>query len=317
MAPPGADAEAAFYAGLADLPIGGLELPLALEDAPSLEPAWSARNLRPEWDLLLTCVPVVMRRLGADAAYGLSSTDDDGRRRALADVARARDLAHRLADEHGRASVVAIQVHSAPGPQGGSREALERSLGELLTWDLLGADLLLEHVDAPVAGRDPVKGFLRLDDEIAALASASGGRPVDAVDAAGGSTALGVSINWGRSAIEGRSAHTPVEHVAAAVDAGLLGAVVLSGATDVKTPWGPVWDDAHIPPCGDDPALAASSASLLGPDETAATLAAARAGGNDPFVAVKIAVRPMDADVVTRLAVARAALAQVTRVAAA
>jgi hypothetical protein len=83
---------------------------------------------------------------------------------------------------------------------------------------------------------------------------------------------------------------------------------VLSGATDTETAWGPAWNDAHIPPRGDDPALAASSASLLGRQEITATL---RAAGDVPRIAVKISVRPKDADVPTRLAVARAALDQV------
>jgi len=68
------------------------------------------------------------------------------------------------------------------------------------------------------------------------------------------------------------------------------------------------WSDAHIPPRGDVAALAASSASLLGPDEISATL---RAAGDVPRIAVKIFMRPKDASVHARLAVARAALDQV------
>ena len=297
MAPTDPADESAFYDGVAELAIGGLELPLPLPGAPSLEPTWIARNVLPSWDLLVTCIPTVMGRLGSDPTYGLAATDDDARARALADVARASDLAVRLADEHGRRRVAAIQVHSAPGPRGGSRDALARSLEEIAGWDLAGARLLVEHCDAASDEHVAVKGFLTLDDEIAA------------VQAIGGSDAgPGVSVNWGRSAIAGRSAATPVDHVRAAADAGLLGAVVLSGATGETTAWGEAWGDAHIPPRGDDPALAPSSASLLGPDEVRETLDAA---GPGCLVAVKVAVRPRDADVPTRLAVARAALALV------
>ena len=294
MAPKDPDAEEVFYAGVADLGVRGLELPLPLEGAPSLEPAWIERNVRPAWDLLVTCIPTVMGRLGSDAAYGLASHDETGRARAVGDVARARDLALRLADQHGRQRVVAIQVHSAPGPVGGSRDALARSLDEILAWDLAGAEVLVEHCDALVAGQPPAKGFWSLQEEIAAVRS---------VGAAG---RLGIAINWGRSAIEGRSIRTPVEHVQAALEAGLLRAVVLSGATDADTQWGPAWGDAHIPPRGDDPALA--PASLLGRPQIAATL---RAAGNAPLLAVKVSVRPKDASVPARLAVARAALGEV------
>ena len=297
MAPTDPAAEETFYAGVAELGVGGLELPLPLEDAPSLEPSWIARNVQPAWDLLVTCIPTVMGRLGSEPAYGLASADQAGRARALDDVARARDLALRLADEHGRRRVVAIQVHSAPGPAGGSRDAFARSLDQILAWDLAGAQVLVEHCDALIPGQIAAKGFLPIEDEIAAVGTAGGG-----------ADQLGLSINWGRSAIEGRSAQTAVEHVRATVEAGVLRALVLSGASDVRTPWGPAWSDAHIPPRGDDLALAASSASLLGPDEISATL---RAAGDVPHIAVKISMRPKDASVHARLAVARAALDQV------
>ncbi|WP_454778162.1 DUF4862 family protein [Georgenia muralis] len=260
MAPTDPSDESAFYDGVAELGIGGLELPLPLPGAPSLETAWLARNVLPSWDLLVTCIPTVMGRLTTDPAYGLAATDDDARARALADVARARDLALRLADEHGHRRVVAVQVHSAPGPRGG-REALTRSLEEIAGWDLAGARLLVEHCDAASDEHVAVKGFLALEDELAAVRFAGGA-----------DDGPGVSVNWGRSAIEGRSAGTLLEHVRAAADAGLLGAVVLSGATGEATAWGEAWGDAHIPPHGDDPALAASSASLLGPDEVRETL---------------------------------------------
>ena len=294
MAPDDPTAEEIFYTGVADLGVRGLELPLPLAGAPSLEPAWIDRNVRPAWDLLVTCIPTVMGRLGSGRAYGLASDDQTERAHAVDDVARARDLALRLADQHGRRRIVAIQVHSAPGPIGGSCDALARSLDEILAWDLAGADVLVEHCDALVAGRHPAKGCWALQDESAAVRTG------------GGAGRLGISINWGRSAIEGRSIRTPVEHVQAAVEAGLLRAVVLSGATDVETEWGPAWGDAHIPPRGDDPALAPSS--LLGRPEIAATL---RAAGSPQHLAVKVSVRPRDASVPTRLAVARAALSEV------
>jgi len=293
LEPAAPGAAEAFYAGVAALGVGGLELPLPLEGAACLTPAWAVRNLQPDWDLLVTCIPTVMGRLTTEPGYGLASSDEAGRARALADVGRARDLALRLADVHGRRRVVGIQVHTAPGPVGGSRDALARSLDELLTWELAGAELLIEHCDALVAGQVAAKGFLTLEDEIAAVRST--GAPADR---------LGLSINWGRSAIEGRSARTAVGHVQTAAAAAMLRAVVLSGAASTSTPWGAAWVDAHIPPRGDDVALEASSESLLGPGQLAETLRAA-AGSR---LAVKVSVRPRDADVPTRLAVAAAAL---------
>lgn len=301
MAPTDPAAEEAFYAGVAELGVGGLELPLPLPGARTLDPSWFARNIQSGWDLLVTCIPTVMGRLASTPGYGLASTDEAGRALALADVGRARDLALQLAHTHGRRRVVGIQVHTAPGPRGGSRDALARSLEQLLTWDLAGAEVVIEHCDALVPGQDVAKGFLTLDDEIAAV------RATGAATGAGADR-VGLSINWGRSAIEGRSARTAVGQVRTVAEAGLLRAVVLSGAASTATPWGPAWGDAHMPPRGDEPALDASSGSLLGPDQIAETL---RAAGDIPRLAVKVSVRPHDADVPTRLSVARAALAAV------
>jgi len=293
-----ADDETPAYAALADLGIAGIELPVGAADAGS---SWFGRNVHPDWDLVVTCIPTVMQRLGKDPAYGLASTDADGRRAALDDVAVARDLARRLADDSGRQRVRAVQVNSAPRGDLASLDAFARSLDELGSWDLAGATIAVEHCDAPRPGRPFSKGFLEVADELTAL----GGRPAGQ---------FGLTVNWGRSAIEGRSTATPVEHVRAAAEAGLLAGVMFSGVTGspAATPvWGEPWDDGHMAPRGDDPALAISSESLLGPDEVAETLRAAGPGLG--YVGVKVTVRPPDAGVAQRLAVARAALAQVTR----
>jgi hypothetical protein len=293
-----ADDETSAYAALADLGIAGIELPVAAADADS---TWFRHTVHPDWDLVVTCIPTVMQRLGKDPAYGLASTDADGRRAALDDVAVARDLARRLADDSGRRRVRAVQVNSAPRADHASVDAFARSLDELGGWDLAGATIAVEHCDAPRPGRPFSKGFLEVADELAALGGRAAGQ-------------FGLTVNWGRSAIEGRSATTPVEHVRAAAKAGLLAGVMFSGVTGspgATAIWGAPWDDGHMAPRGDDPALAISAESLLGPDEIAETLRAAGPGLG--YVGVKVTVRPPNAGVDQRIAVARAALAQVTR----
>lgn len=296
-APTDPAAEDRFFDAVADLDLAGLEFALQPEGHRTLEPAWIDAHVPAVRDLVVSLVPTMTARRADVPAYGLASTDAEQRARAIDDVARARDLAHVLADRHGVRRVSAVEVHSAPGPLLGSRDAFERSLDEILGWDLAGAELLVEHCDALVPGQTPAKGFLGLDDEIA-LVQSFGLAP----------DLLGMVVNWGRSAIEGRDTATPVAHTRAVADAGLLRLLVLSGATDADTAWGAAWGDMHIPPRGDHPALAASSASLLGPPEIAATLAAA---GDVPRIGLKWGVRPLDADVATRLAVVTATIDQV------
>ncbi len=303
-----ASAVSAFYDGLRDLEIDAIEHPLMAAGHPSLEPAWQRRHLH-DWSLIVTAIPRTMVRLGEGPGYGLASSDEDGRLAALRDLAEVRDLALRLADEAGRPRVLAVEVHSAPAPTHasargvvGSVGAFARSLAEIATWDLAGAEIVIEHNDALVAEQEPAKGFFELADEIA-VARAVGGHP-----AAGGRPTIGLSVNWGRSAIEGRSTSTPLAHTRAAADAGVLRGIIFSGATDQESAWGAPWDDEHIAPRGDDPALATSSASLLGLPEMRATLAAAGDAALT-FVGAKVTTQPPAADVATRLAVASATLA--------
>jgi hypothetical protein len=281
------DATRATYRLLADLPIAGLELPLAAAGAGA---QWWDEHVLPEWDLVVTTIPTVMQRLGQDPRYGLASTDDDGRRAALDDVALAARLARDLAERAGRGRVSAVQVNSAPRAPLASRDALARSLEQIAATDLAGALVTIEHCDAVRATHAAEKGFLDLEDELAVLV--------------GGPARL--TVNWGRSAIEGRSASTPVEHVRAAAVAGLLGGVMFSGVTDQVSAWGEPWADGHIAPAGDDPALSASVVSLLGPEQVAATLDAA--GGAARYLGLKVTTQP-DAVPDERVAVARAALA--------
>lgn len=295
MAPTEPDQAAAFYRALAHVPLGGLEIPVPDSDSDPDAVSVIAGRLQPGWQVMLTAIPVVMGRLATDPAYGLASADDASRAHTLADVARAVSLAHRLAELAGETRVTAIEVHSAPGPEDGNADALARSLETIAGWDLAGAQIVIEHCDALVAGQKASKGFLTLADEIAAIR------------AIGSPAALGIGINWGRSVIEGRDALTPVAHVAAAAQAGLLRAVVLSGASDRATPWGDAWGDAHIPSRGADAALAASDGSLLDDRAIAETL---KAAGADALLAVKVSVRPRDATVNERVAVARAVVGQ-------
>ncbi len=77
------------------------------------------------------------------------------------------------------------------------------------------------------------KGFLSLHDEI------------DVVQAVGN---IGIVLNWGRSAIELRSAEGPLKHINLVMPHNLLKGFVFSGCTDNQnSPYG-AWRDIHIPP---------------------------------------------------------------------
>ena len=277
-----AQQEAAGYAALREWDLAGLELPLV-----NLVPGWLKQHADPVWDLVVTCIPAVMGALALNPTYGLASPDEAGREAALADVRHALERATAVDEMAGRRRVTAVQIHSAPSLLAAA-EPFARSLDEIARWGI-DVPIILEHCDAPRAGGAHAKGFLTLAQELAVLA----GREVK------------LGVNWGRSAIEGESAATALEHVVAAAAAGKLAGVIFSGATNQDTAWGPAWGDMHIPPRGRASALAGSAASLLDAEAIDAATVLIPEGA---YRGVKVTVRPLEASVDERLAVARAGL---------
>lgn len=281
-----ASAESELYQGLEDLRVAGLEQPFTGRLHPR-DDGWLLDQIRPSWTLVLTTLPGTMDRLKDDARFGLASADEDGRKRALDFVESARRTVEHLHKFLGRTVVKAVEIHAAPrlGGSGAksSLESLAASLTDLRGRDWSGAKLLLEHCDAAVAGRTPDKGFLTINDEVAAVKLSSGETP------------LAVSINWGRSALETRSADGPLEHASRALQADLLGALFFSGVTPKHPEYGE-WRDSHAPFSTTVPE------SLLTPAAAKALLAEAP---DCPIVGLKLQTKPATMSVAARLAVIR------------
>src|SRR5262249_52879340 len=109
------------------------------------------------------------------------------------------------------------------------------SLREIRGWDWHGAKLAIEHCDAYVTGQPPQKGFLTVREELDALKATHDTR-----------TPAGLVLNWGRSAIEGRSAATALAHAREAEASGLLVGLMFSGACAQDAVYGD-WQDTHAP----------------------------------------------------------------------
>lgn len=278
------DDEAAFYEGLAGLGVAGLEQPFH-GTLHRRDEAWLIGQIRPDWTVVLTTLPWTMGRLADDKRFGLASADEDGRGRALDFAESARRAVERLNRALGRRAVVGVELHSAPrlGGSGAasSVEAFADSLTRLRAQDWQGAAILVEHCDAPMPGRACDKGFLRIEDEVLAAKLSEGKTPI------------GVSINWGRSALETRSAQGPIEHLRRAAQAELLGALFFSGAAASHPEYGD-WRDTH------PPFSTACPGSLLTP--AAAKAALAEAPGC-PIVGLKLQTKPATLSVPRRLAV--------------
>lgn len=223
-----------------------------------------AERLPAGWRVAVTMLPATMITMRGAGEYGLASPDADARARAVRDLDAVRDDIHRLNDATGAATVLGVHLHSAPRAVADAA-AFTASLTELAGQDWDGAALIVEHCDAVRPDGQVAKGFLPLaaETEIA--------RSVGVTQA----------INWGRSAIEGRSAEAPAQHIAELAAAGTLGGVMFSGTSATGGALAPAWEDLHHPLDTVDPT------SLLTEYEIDRSVAA-WAGSLPSFVGVKV-----------------------------
>jgi hypothetical protein len=57
---------------------------------------------------------------------------------------------------------------------------------------------------------------------------------------------VGITINWARSAIEGKNLEKPLEHIKLAIEYNLLSGLIFSGVSMVDRNYGS-WKDTHMP----------------------------------------------------------------------
>ena len=220
-----------------------------IAEADGLEFAWSGpqtpeqlddvlRMLPASWMITLNDIPTTWRACVNNPAFGLASPDDAGRAAAMSMLREVQATIQSMNDRAGRQLVLAAEIHCAPGfdkrEVTASPDAFKRSLADASELDWDGCSLMVEHCDAFVPGQKPAKGFLHLDDEIAALASLKG-------------SPIGLSLNWGRSLVELHEPRRIIEHVKVASKSGLLRAFTFSGTAGVKNVYGDAWADSHLP----------------------------------------------------------------------
>ena len=282
--PPDRGGQADYYRLLGDQSwIDGAELPYPGDLADADARAWLAGHLPAHWHAnAVTAIPGTMRTLGTDPSFGLASPDADGRAAAVAFAARIRDAIADLADRRGHQDVTWVHLHTAPTGHP-SPQAMAASLEELAGMDWMGAVPVIEHCDRYIEGRRPEKGFLPIGDEL------------DIAAAAG----VGVTVNWGRSAVEGRDAAIPLAHVRSAAERGVLSGVMFSGAGPEASQYGYPWIDGHLPMREDEPT------SLMGADEVRSCVRAALGGTTPPsYFGAKMCV-PASSALEERLAMIR------------
>lgn len=284
--------ETKFYQQLKALKnIQGLEHPF-VGQLHTHDDNWFLENIDPNWQFVFTSIPGVMANLNKNPHFGIASTNEEGRLAAISFYQQALQAITKLNNHLNKQAVSHIKIHTAPtitADSHSSIEALKSSLAILQSWDWQGAKLIIEHCDAYIKGKTPQKGFMLLADEIKAIKE---------INAEHG-CAIGLSINWGRSAIETRSTEGPLQHIKQAYLSGLLKGVIFSGASDLESPYGQ-WKDSHMP---HEQTLNVSSyakGSLLTVNEMKRSLGQCSVDQLD-FIGGKIAIRPNEASAVERI----------------
>ena len=262
--------------------VSALEIPWLGSIHPH-DDSWLINNFPRNLKAVITSIPFVMSKVGKDANYGLASSDENGRNEALADVKKVLAAVDEFNNSAGQSMVSAVEIHTAPR-RVGDVDALAKSLEEIASWNWSETQIVIEHCDAWVDGQSPEKGFLKLEEEIAAIKLAS--------------VPIGVFINWGRSAIELRDARRVVEHIEMAKSNGHLTGLIFSGAASAETDFGYPWIDAHLPFPTNDAFIYGEPSSLL-TEELAHQ--AIRATGEISFLGLKMGWPPKrEGDVLQR-----------------
>ena len=264
-----------FYAGLAERDLAtALEIPYA--DSIHEDPAWFATQVRGRFRHgVVTALPGTVRRLADDPAFGLASTDDQGRRAAVEWITEVRRAAEELNQRTGEETVSFVHVHSAPGMRA-SADAFQRSLADLEADDRFRAEVVIEHCDA----YSPIfPGDKRVLSHITELAVADD---------------CGFAISWGSSALEWQNPDRPRQHVEILAEAGRLRGLVFSGVAAIDTRWGRAWTDLQLPLSIDEPA------SLMTPQRV--TDCVSIAGDGVAYLGARVKA-PAGANVETRLKV--------------
>lgn len=282
--------------------IQGLEHPFAGQ-LHTHDDDWFLDNIDPNWQFVFTSIPGVMGNLNKNPHFGIASTNEEGRLAALAFYQQAQQAITKLNNHLSKQAVSFIKIHTAPTittKTQSSVQALQTSLETMQSWDWQGAKLVIEHCDAYIAGQETQKGFMLLADEITAIKYVNNKLNSD----------IGISINWGRSAIETRSTEGPLLHIKQAYQSGLLKGLVFSGVSGVESPYGQ-WKDTHMPHEQAFDVSSYAQGSLLTVDEMARSLEQCSVEELD-FIGGKISIRPNEANVEKRISYIKGLLSLLT-----
>jgi hypothetical protein len=220
--------------------VDGLEVPYWGECFCRYDESVLLNQIPSEWNNVVTVIPGIMGRVSDDSVFGLASKLEHGRSLAIELMEKVRRKIKAVVSAYPNFRCNVVSFCSAPITESGadSKVRFKQSLQEIIRWDWGEIQLVVEHCDEYRQDGSHQKGSMSLEDELMVLKDIQDQKDVD--------TRLGVTIDWGRSVIEGRDVKTPVEHIRIAKKVGLLRGLMFSGVSKAG-PYG-VWSDTHAPP---------------------------------------------------------------------
>ena len=218
--------------------IRGLEIPFWEDSIHKFGNDFLLQYIKPEWENVITCIPGSVMSLYTNPKFGLASNDESGRNLALALHKKTNEIIHKINKSTLKKSIIAVQIATAPSvPAKGvssSPDALRKSLKEMCSWDWMGARLNIEHCDEALNDNSFEKGFLSLKDEIEVIGSISS------------ECNMGITLNWARSAIEGKNPNRVIDHIKLTQENKVLSGFIFSGTSSNDKAYG-IWKDKHMP----------------------------------------------------------------------
>jgi len=270
--------------------IRGLEIPFWGKEIHQFGSDFLLDIIDKNWENVLTCIPGSMSKLANNPKFGLASDDENGRAEAIAMHKKANQALHKMNEYYERQSVIAVQIATAPSTPveyvSSSADSLLKSMEEILSWDWEGSKIVIEHCDTAVDNIPFEKGFLTIEDEIKTLIELQGMHNV------------GITINWARSAIEGRDTSKPLEHIELALKSNILSGLMFSGVSDNDIQYGS-WKDTHMPFSKNKDVQFFEENSLLTQEEISNTLNLVDLDSVD-YLGVKLLSMPIDRSTIDR-----------------
>ena len=278
-------AEITFYELLKDKvsSIKGLEIPFNGENIHIFGNDFLINLLEDDWINVVTAVPASFSQLKHNIHFGLASDDDQGRESALKIHQKLNNLVKEINNKKGKLSVSHIQLCSSPSfpnkDAKSSEDSLKSSIEEILSWDWDGANLVLEHCDAPNSDGNYQKGFMSITKELNIVEYFKDSN-------------LGMVLNWGRSVLEGRNTNTILDHIDLCQGNNCLNGFIFSGTSKKDRHYGS-WEDQHMPFYRKISSIKGLETSLLNEEAASATMKKLKLD-NLSYLGYKLQLLPQD-----------------------